>query len=114
MTLQTKLQSLYQPFTVEGAISCEVFHYTRGNYNKAPYVIWTETGEENSFNADNHKEEQQLTGLVDFYTLTEFDPIADSIQSVLDSEPVGYTISAVQYEEQTNLIHYQWRWWTCG
>ena len=110
MTLQMKLQTLYSPLL---ALSCTVSHYRRGK-SKPPFVIWSETGEDSSFNADNHKREQQLTGLVDFYTQTEFDPIADSIQEILDAEPIGYTLANVLYEEETNLIHYQWRWWIVG
>lgn len=110
MTLQTKLQTLYNPLL---ALSCKVSHYKRSTTNP-PFVVWSETGEEQSFNADNHKKEQQLTGLIDFYTKTEFDTIADKIQEILDSEPVGYTLLNVLYEDETNLIHYQWRWWTIG
>ena len=110
MTLQDKLKKLYEPFLNLG---CDVFHFTRGD-TRAPYVVWSETGEESSFHANDRKQEQQLTGFVDFYTLTEFDPIAGDIQEVLNSEEIGWTLSSVLYEEETNLIHYQWRWWTCG
>lgn len=110
MTLQTKLKSLYEPIT---AIACDVYHLTRGDA-RPPYIVWSEEGEDRSFNTDNHKAEQQLTGVIDFYTLDEFDPIADEIQAVLNEEPVGYILAEVQYEDQTNLTHYQWRWWTVG
>lgn len=109
MTLQSKLEELYTPFLT---LSCTVSHYKRTK--KAPFVVWAETGEEESFHSDNHKSEQQLTGLVDFFTNKEFDPICDAIQSILDAEPVGYILSNVLYEEETNLIHYQWRWWLSG
>lgn len=109
--MQTKLQALYSPFLSSQGITCDIFHYTRGNSTAVPYIIWSETGEENSFNSDNHKTEQQLTGLVDFYTLKEFDPIVDAIQDVLNSEEIGWKLISVQYEEETNLIHYQWGWW---
>ena len=114
MTLQQKLYNLYKPFIDAAAITCNVFHYTRKNSKTLPYVVWSEDGEQDSFNANNHKAEQQLSGVVDFYTLTEFDPIADAIQTVLDSEPIGWRLDSVQYEEETNLIHYQWRWWVSG
>jgi len=108
MTLQTKLQELYSPFTTR--LTCKVFHY-RKTGSPTKYVVWSETGEEESFGADNRKAEQQLTGIIDFYTKTEFDPIADDIQTVLNSEEVGWRLDSVQYENETNLIHYQWRWW---
>lgn len=111
MTLSQKLNSLYSPFLDSQAITCDVFHYTRGNKKTVPYIVWSETGEEESFSSDNHKTEQQLTGIVDFYTKTEFDPIIDAIQNVLNSENVGWRLYSVQWEEETNLIHYQWGWW---
>lgn len=106
MSLQSKLNDLYTPFL---ELSCTVSHYRRTAH--PPFVVWAETGEESSFNSDNHKSEQQLTGIVDFFTLTEFDSIADDIQDILNSENVGWQLSSVLYEEETNLIHYQWRWW---
>ena len=109
MTLQNKLSSLYAPFL---ALSCKVSHYRRTS--KPPFVVWYETGEETSFASDNHKSEQQLTGLIDFYTLKEFDPIADDIQEILNNQGVGWRLESVLYEEETNLIHYQWRWWVVG
>lgn len=106
MTLQNKLRELYEPFT---ELSCTVSHYVRKT--RAPYVVWAETGEESSFHAGNHKQEQQLTGVVDLYTKKEFDPLADSIQQILNGENVGWRLTSVLYEEETNLIHYQWDWW---
>ena len=106
MTLQTKLQALYEPFL---NLDCDVSHYRRLNSKR--FVVWAEDGEENSFNADNHKKEQQLTGTVDLFTHREFDAIADEIQAILNSEGIGWYLASVLYEEETNLIHYQWRWY---
>ena len=107
MTLQNHLKQLYIPFTtLEGV---KVSHYKRTA--KPPFIVWAEDGELESLNADNHKAEQQLTGIVDLYTLKEFDPLADAVQEILNSENVGWRLDSVQYEDETNLIHYQWRWW---
>lgn len=106
MSLQTKLEELYTPFLL---LDCPVSHYRRTA--KPPFAVWYETGEDAPFNANNHRSEQQLTGMIDFYTLTEFDPIADDIQEILNDENVGWMLDSVQYEEDTNLIHFQWRWW---
>ena len=108
MTLQEKLISLYAPFL---DLPCKVSHYRRTS--KPPFVVWAEDGEDVPIGADNHKSEQQLTGVIDLYTLTEFDPIADSIQEILNGENVGWMLNTVQYEEETNMIHFSWRWW-CG
>ena len=72
--------------------------------------MWAEYGENNSFHADDHKQEQKLYGYVDYFTKTEFDANADIIQGVLDSEGVAWELSSVDYEEETNLIHFRWRW----
>lgn len=106
MSLQNLLEKLYMPFT---ELSCTVSHYRRTD--RPPYLVWAETGEENSFAANDHKAEQQITGLVDYYTKTEFDETVDAIQGILNTEEVGWRLDSVQYEEETNLIHYQWRWW---
>ena len=107
MTLQNQLKKLYTPFTaIQG---CKVSHYKRTA--KPPFLVWAEDGEMESFHSDNFTSEQQITGIADFYTQTEFDPLVDSIQEILNSEPVGWRLESVQYEDETNLIHYQWRWW---
>lgn len=112
MTLQTTLKQLYEPFLVLALQNCRVSHYRRAS--KPPFVVWAEDGEDNSFHSGNHKSEQQLTGVVDFYTLKEFDTLADDIQDILNNEPVGWRLDSVQYEDEANLIHYQWRWWVSG
>lgn len=107
MTLQEKLRALYQPFQ---DLDCDVCHYHRAEASER-YVVWAESGEDISFSADNYKREKQLTGTVDLYTKEEFDTIADDIQEILCAERIGWRLDSVQYEEETNLIHYQWRWW---
>lgn len=104
--LQTKLQELYVPFL---SLDCAVSHFRRSG--KPPFVVWAEDGEQDSFHTDNHKKEQQITGIVDLYTLTEFDSLVDDVQEILNGENVGWRLNSVQYEDETNLIHYQWRWW---
>ena len=65
--------------------------------------------------ADNKKAEQGIAGTVDLYTLTEYDGNIELIQAKLDSiENLSYRINSIQYEEDTNLIHYEWRWWLYG
>ena len=106
MTLQNKLRKLYEPFL---ALQCPVSHYSR--MTTFPYVVWAESGEDTSFNSNNRKSEQQLTGVVDLFTKTEFDPLADDVQNILESEEIGWRLATVQYEDETGLIHYQWEWW---
>jgi len=69
-----------------------------------------EDGENNSFHSDNHKQEQKIAGYVDYFTKTEFDTNVDVIQDILNAEPVAWSLRTVDYEDQTNLIHFRW-WW---
>lgn len=117
MTLQTKLErlgtALVDGLTVNGKLSCDVYHYWRPNMG-APFCVWAEDGEQyTSIQADNHKAEQAVTGYVDYYTKVEYDPNLDTIQTILNEIndfPFGWRLDSVQYEDETNLIHYQWIW----
>ena len=58
-----------------------------------------------------YKGEQAITGTVDYFTLTEYDGNIEAIQLALNTvENLSWAINSVQYEEDTNLIHYEWRW----
>lgn len=73
------------------------------------YVVWGEDGESTSIYHDNGKYIQVITGTIDLFTKIEFDPLADQIQSSLSSEGIPYTLESVQYEDETQYIHYEWR-----
>ena len=89
------------------------YHYRRPEKVKAEYGIWAEDGEQTSFNGDNRKLEQQIHGTVDYFTLTEFNPVLDEIQEALQRvAPGAWTLLSVQYEDETNLIHYEWEFTT--
>lgn len=89
------------------------FHYRRPkSAPKSSYIVWTEDGEDGSFNAGNSKREQQIHGTIDYYTLMEFDPLADGIQEALSGlDGAGWRLNSIQYEDETNLIHYEWEFW---
>lgn len=106
-SIQSILSDLYEPFR---GLPCAVSHYRRTS--NPPYMVWAEDGEEGSFHADNRKNEQMITGKIDYFTRTEFDETVDEIQRILDEEGVAWILEEVLYEEETNLIHYTWRWRT--
>ena len=87
-----------------------VYHYQRpARESLDRYVIWAEDSEATSLMVNNRKAEQQIAGTIDLYTLQEFDPAVDQIQENLDAaENVAWELSSVQYEDETNLIHYEW------
>lgn len=106
-SIQTVLTDFYTGLnTIKGV---EVYHYEAAEDYALPYIVWAEEGEDDSFSANNKKEEQTIQGSVDFFTQTEFDPIVDDIQDVLN-ELGGFYLEAVQFEENTKLIHYTWKW----
>ena len=88
----------------------KVYHYWRPQMD-APFCVWQEEQEGDSLWASNHKKEFVLTGTIDYYTKKDFDPIVDQIQAVMDIiENFGWTLDAVLYENETELIHYSWSW----
>lgn len=106
MTLQSKLRQIG---TTLATLTTKTYHYYRP-VKDIPCLIWAETGEETSFHSDNHKSEQRIVGTVDCFTKTEFDPLLDSVQDTFEALGLTWVLDTVQYEEETNLIHYTWSW----
>ena len=107
-SIQNRLAEFYQMFT---SLPCGVFHNVRSD--SYPFLVWSERGEDGyeSLHTDGHKTEQVITGLVDYYTRTEFDSIVDDIQTILDdADRVAWELDDVQYEDETGLSHYTWSW----
>lgn len=92
-------------------VTGQCYHYRRPPEPKAGYIIWMEDSEAAAIGADNKKAEQQIHGTIDYYTLLEFDPVIDDIQEALNMAEIGFRINSVQYEDETNLIHYEWEFW---
>lgn len=88
-----------------------VFHYFRPQ-DTDRFVTWMEDGEEDAFDADNHKAEQTIHGTIHFFTNIEFDPLFDAIQDTLDNlNGVTYRWEVTTYEDDTRRIHTTWEWW---
>lgn len=107
MSLQQKLKTIRDALNTTSAKG-KVYHYTRPAKSKPAFIVWQEDGEGDSADFDNHKAEQQIHGTIDCYTLTEFDPLLDEIQDALNDIEIGWSLLSVQYEDETNLIHYEW------
>lgn len=91
-------------------LTANVYHYWRPKM-EAPYIVWQETTEGTSFDADNHKAEQTISGTVDLYTKTEYDPLFDSIQEALQGiEALSWRFTDAVFEDETGLIHQSWEW----
>ena len=110
--MQSSLNRLMNALTsIDGL---RVYHYWRPQMN-APFCVWQEDGEADSFHANNFKKEQVVTGTVDYFTLVEFDETVDEIQAKLNSiEVLGWRLNSVNYEDDTNMIHYEWEFEISG
>lgn len=109
MTLQQKLERVGAALA---AAVPNVWHYRRPQ-TEPPFGEWAEDGEDGALHVDNKKAEQAIGGYVDYYTLAEYDPALDAIQEALKGItefPFTWWLDSVQYEDETNLIHYQWEW----
>lgn len=89
------------------SVSEKTYHYEKPATVKAPYIVWGEQGEADSFHSNNTKSEQQIEGWIDYYTQTEFDANIDEIQEALNGI-CAWSLESVQYEDETKLIHYAW------
>lgn len=106
IALQLKLRQMGEAFAT---VTKNAYHYFRP-VTSFPALIWAESGEAESFHADNHKSCQTIQGTVDLFTKTEFDPLLDDVQTALEGLGVAWYLSSVQYEDETNAIHYEWTW----
>lgn len=107
-SLQNKLMRVRDALV---SVTANTYHYRRPSTVQKEYIVWAEDSEDASFNADNRKAEQQIHGTIDYFTQTEFDPLIDGIQDSLDDARVSFRLNAVDYEDDTKLIHYEWEFW---
>lgn len=106
MTFQQKLQ-LIQTLVAGLEIPAGHYEYAGG---ETPYCVWAEDSEYSSVEGDNYKLEQAVQGTIDLYTKEEYDPNVDAIQGALKTNRVSFYLNSVQYEDETELIHYEWVW----
>lgn len=92
-------------------ITPNVWHYEAMQQTNQ-YIVWAEDGEGSSVEANDRKTEQSITGTIDLFTMTEFDPAADAIQDVLKENRISFYLNSVQYENRDDgyagYIHYEW------
>lgn len=90
-------------------VTANVFHAdatgATGNY-----IVWAEDGQADSVWADGQMKEQTLTGTIDYFTKTEYDPLFSTIQTALNTLGISYRLNSIQLEEDTKYWHYEWVW----
>lgn len=107
MTLQNRLKAVGTALTQ--IPQAKVYHYTKTANAKAPYIVWMEEGGD-TFRADNRNGEVSATGTIDIYSKNEFDTLFDAPPSALNGVATC-ELNSVQYEDETKLIHYEYRFW---
>lgn len=108
-SMQNRLNKFYTTFA--DIATLDIYHFEKPDTQKAPYAVWAEEGESDSFQASNIKAEQSIAGSLDYYTQTEFDSMVDTIQDTFNSiEGCSWSLNSVLYEDGTKLIHYNWNW----
>lgn len=102
-------QKIYKVRDALLKVSKNVGHYEaikKGN----KYIVWAEDSESNAISADNRKQNQGIQGTIDYFTKEEEDETVDKIQEALDAAGIGYVLNSIQYEEETQYIHFEWVW----
>lgn len=89
------------------SVTTEVSHHTRMTSDR--YFVWQEEGSNDSV-ADNRHAERAMTGTTDLFTKEEFDPWINALQESFTARGISWSLSSVQYEEDTGFIHYEWTW----
>lgn len=87
-------------------VSKDVYHF-EALKKKDKYIVWAEDGEGNSGHADN-KKNQVIQGTIDYFTKDDADPVVEEIQEALELYEISYKLNSVQYEDETEYIHYEW------
>lgn len=84
------------------------YHYFRPQLN-APFLVWAEDGLDR-FDADNKTGEYSILGAADYFTNQEYDPAIDRLIALFEENGFTWSLNSIQYEETTNLIHYEFSW----
>jgi hypothetical protein len=92
-----------------GVLPGKVFHADASGAT-GDYIVWAEDGQADSVWADGKMIEQTITGTIDYFTRTEYDPLFDSIQTALNTLGISYRLNSIQYEVDTKYWHYEWVW----
>ena len=107
MTFQAKIEQIKAVLT--GISDLPVGHYDYAGEAET-YCVWAEDSEPGSVEGDNFKLEQTIQGTIDLFTKTEYSPFVDAIQTALKAAKISFYLNLVQYEDETELIHYEWVW----
>ena len=100
MTLQTIKNLLL-------TVTDKVYHYHAWEQHDK-YIVWAEDSEVDSIHSDDQKQEQAIQGTIDYFTKDEDDTNVEKIQKALNDNEISWSLNSIQYEEETDYIHYEW------
>lgn len=89
------------------AVTDQVSHYERMKSDR--YFVWQEE-DANGYRVNNRRGDYAMAGSTDLFTKQEFDPWCEQFEAALDSMGVSWYKASVQHEDETQIIHHEWRW----
>lgn len=90
-------------------VTNKCYHFTAPQSVTGSYIVWAEDNQASSVWADGEMQNQVIEGTVDYFTKSEFDATAETIQNALNGV-CSWRLSSIQYERDTGYIHYEWVW----
>ena len=94
------------------SISESVYLFTAKSNTKTPYIVYGVDGNNNLY-AGNSMAETVDTGYIDLFTKKSDDPLIKEIPAALVTAEISFYLNSVQFEDETRILHYEWRW-ECG
>lgn len=88
-------------------VTDNVSHYEAMN-REDKYIVWAEDSEGSSVEGDDRKINQSIQGTIDYFTKQDMDENIDKIQAALTAACISFYLNSVQYEDETEYIHYEW------
>lgn len=89
------------------------YPYAHFAFVKAPdstYIIWGEEDVE-PLRAGMKQAERIIHGYVDLFTRDDSTTIVSTVETELNKiEGFSFWLNSIQFEEETGLIHYEWKW----
>lgn len=73
------------------------------------YFVWQEDSRNDLYCGGTHIE-RAVGGTTDLYTKIEGDLLAEEFEHSLERYDIAFYKTSVQYEEDTRIIHHEWRW----
>lgn len=90
-------------------VSQNVYLYTAKGNQKTPYIVYGVDGDNNLFGGDQRAEKCD-SGYVDLFTKDSMDGLIQAVPDALEQSGAAFYLNSVQYEEETGLLHFEWRW----